>query len=83
MRIKVKSIEEALEVLKSLCVEWITLNTIENSLWDTGVAFFDRRSCRIAYYDKVHHLLSINKTLKRKPEKRKLLYVPYEQHDEI
>ena len=83
MSIKVKSIEEAFEVLKSLCVEWITLNIIENSLWDTGVAFFDRRYCRIAYYDKVHHLLLIDKTLKRKPEKRKLLYVPYDQHDEV
>jgi len=83
MRIKVKSIEEALEVLKSLCVEWITLNKIENSLWDTGIAFFDSSFCRIAYYDEVNHLLSVNKTLKRKSEKRKLLYVPYDQHDEI
>lgn len=84
MSIKVKSIEEALEVLKSLCVEWTTLNKIENSLWDTGVAFFDRSSCRVAYYDEVNHLLSINKPLKKvKPEKRKLLYVPYDQHDEI
>ena len=60
MRIKVKSIEEALEVLKSLCVEWITTNKIENSLWDTGVAFFDRSYCRVAYYDEINHLLSIN-----------------------
>ena len=60
MSIKVKSIEEALEVLKSLCVEWITTNKIENSLWEKGVAFFDRSYCRVAYYDEAHNLLSIH-----------------------
>jgi hypothetical protein len=60
MRREVKNIEEALEVLKSLCVEWITINKIENSLWDTGVAFFDRKYCRVAYYDEVHKVLSIH-----------------------
>jgi len=60
MSIEVKSIEEALEVLQSLSVEWRTINKIENSLWDIGVAFFDRGYCRVAYYDEVHHLLSIH-----------------------
>ncbi|MBW2183522.1 MAG: hypothetical protein JRF49_06620 [Deltaproteobacteria bacterium] len=57
---EVKSIEEALEVLKALNVVWVTVNKIKNSLWDTGVAFFDRSYSRIAYYDEVHNVLSIN-----------------------
>ncbi len=59
MSITVKSIEEALEVLNTRCLNWVTVNKIENSLWETGVAFFDRRYCRVAYYDEVHKLLSI------------------------
>ena len=57
---EVKSIEEALELLKALCVVWLTVNKIENSLWDKGVAFFDRSYCRIAYYDEVNNVLLIN-----------------------
>ena len=57
---EVKNIREALGVLKALRVDWITVNKIENSLWDTGVAFFDRSFSRIAYYDEVHNVLSIN-----------------------
>jgi len=57
---EVKSIEEALEVLKALNVAWVTVNKIKNSLWYTGVAFFDRSYCRVAYYDEVHNVLSIN-----------------------
>ena len=54
---EVKSIEEALEVLKALGVAWKTVNRIQNSLWDTGVAFFNKSYCRIAYYDEVHNVL--------------------------
>ena len=57
---EVKSIEEALEVLKALNVTWVTVNNIKNSLWDTGVAFFDRGYSRIAYYDEAQNVLSIN-----------------------
>jgi len=57
---EVKCIEEALEVLKILKVAWVTVNKIENSLWDRGVAFFDKSYCRIAYYDEVQNVLSIN-----------------------
>ena len=57
---EVKSIEEALEVLKAFSVTWTTTNRIRNSLWETGVAFFDKRHCRIAYYDEVNNLISIN-----------------------
>ena len=57
---EVKSIEEALEVLKSLSVAWVTTNWIRNSLWETGVAFFDKSHCRIAYYDEVQNLISIS-----------------------
>ena len=56
---EVKSIEEALEILKALGVAWETVNRIQNSLWDTGVAFFNRSYCRIAYYDEVHNVLFI------------------------
>ena len=58
MRRKVKDIEEALEVLETLCIDWISTNKIENSLWEKGVAFFDRSYCRVAYYDEAHNLLS-------------------------
>ena len=54
---EVKSIEEALEILKALGVAWETVNRIQNSLWDTGVAFFNKSYCRIAYYDEVHNVL--------------------------
>ena len=60
---EVKDIEEALGVLKALNVAWATVNKIENSLWDKGVAFFDRCYCRIAYYDEVNNVLSINSKL--------------------
>ena len=59
MRIGVKSIREAIEVLEQLCIEWLTTNKIENSLWVRGTAFFDRSYCRVAYYDEVHKVLSI------------------------
>lgn len=57
---EVKNIEEALEVLEALHVVWVTINRIENSLWVKGVAFFDKNYCRVAYYDEVHNVLSIN-----------------------
>jgi hypothetical protein len=57
---EVKGIEDALAVLKALNVAWVTINRIENNLWDTGVAFFDRSYCRIAYYDEGNNVLSIN-----------------------
>ncbi len=57
---EVKSIEEALEVLQAFNVMWIRVNRIENSLWETGVAFFGRDHCRVAYYDEMQKLLSIS-----------------------
>ena len=59
MSMEAKSIEDALDLLKALRVDWVTVNKIENSLWDTGMAFFDRTYCRVAYYDEVNHMLSI------------------------
>ena len=52
--------EDALEVLKAHRITWITVNKIENSLWDTGVAFFDGSYCRVAYYDELNSVLSFN-----------------------
>ncbi len=60
-RKEVKNIEEALEVLKTYRVAWGTVNKIENSLWEAGVAFFDKKYRRIAYYDEVHNVLSIDR----------------------
>ena len=57
---EVKNMKEALEILKALSVTWVTTNRIRNSLWEAGVAFFDKSHCRIAYYDEVHNLISIN-----------------------
>jgi hypothetical protein len=46
--------------LKKLSVAWVTTNRIRNSLWETGVAFFDKSHSRIAYYDEVNNLILIN-----------------------
>ena len=57
---EVNGIEEALGVLKALHIDWITVNKIQNSMWETGVAFFDKSYSRVAYYDEVQSVLSIN-----------------------
>ena len=55
----VKDLEKALEILKALSVFWVTINRIKNSLWDTGIAFFDKSHLLVAYYDEVHKALLI------------------------
>ncbi len=57
---EVKNFEEAMEVLKTLRVAWVTTNKIRNSLWETVVAFFGRDHSRVAYFDEMQNLLSIN-----------------------
>ena len=57
---EVNNLEEALEVLEVLSIEWVTTNRIENSLWDRGVAFFGNNHCRVAYYDERANVLSIH-----------------------
>ena len=61
MKIEVKCISEVVGILERLCIDWITTNKIENSLWVKGTAFFHRSYCRVAYYDEVHNILSIRK----------------------
>ena len=60
MRKDIKGIEEALKILKKQNVIWVTVNRIQNRMWDTGVAFFGRGHCRVAYYDEVQNVISIN-----------------------
>ena len=60
MNREVKGIEEALEMLTRLNVAWITVNRVQNSLWDTGIAFFGSNYHRVAYYDEERDVLSIN-----------------------
>jgi len=55
----VKDLEEALEVLKALSIFWVTINRIKNRLWDTGIAFFDKKHLRVAYYDEANNTLLI------------------------
>ena len=57
---EVKGIEEALEVLTKMNVGWATVNKIQNSLWDTGVAFFSSNHIRVAYYDELQNVISMN-----------------------
>ena len=57
---EVKNYKEALEVLKSLSLTWVTTNKIQNSLWEMGVAFFGKDHRRVAYYDEMQNLLIIN-----------------------
>ncbi len=56
----VKGIEEALEVLTKLNVAWANVNKIQNSIWETGVAFFGSNHCRVAYYDEMQNVLTVN-----------------------
>jgi hypothetical protein len=56
----VKGIEEALEVLARMNIAWATVNRIQNSMCETGVAFFGSNHCRVAYYDEMQDVLSIN-----------------------
>ena len=56
---EVKGIEEAIQVLARMNVAWATVNRIQNSMCETGVAFFGRNHCRVAYYDEAHNVLSI------------------------
>ena len=55
---EVNSLEEALDILKSLGIAWTTTNKIQNSMWETGVAFFGRNHHRVAYFDEVQNELS-------------------------
>ena len=57
---EVKNFEEALEVLKTLSIDWVTTNKIRNSLWETGVVFFGSNHHRVAYYDEVQEVLTVN-----------------------
>ena len=57
---EVNGIEEALGVLARMNVAWATVNRIQNSMWDTGVAFFGSNHHRVAYYDETQNVLSIN-----------------------
>ena len=57
---EVKEIEEALEVLTKWNVGWATVNKIQNGMWDTGVAFFSSNHTRVAFYDEVQKVISMN-----------------------
>ena len=57
---EVKNIEEGLEVLTKMNLAWVTVNRIQNSMWDTGVEFFGSNHCRVVYYDEVQDVISIN-----------------------
>ena len=70
---EVKGIEEAVEVLATMNVAWATVNRIQNSMWVTGVAFFDKSHRRIAYYDEAHNVLSINQKLSGEPMKSEVI----------
>ncbi len=60
MEKEVEGIEEALKTLEAHCVEWAILIKTVSSVREKGIVFFDRRFCRVAYYDEVHDLLSIH-----------------------
>lgn len=61
MKKVVKSIREIIGKLERLCIDWITTNKIEKSLWLKGTGFSERSYCRVAYYNEVHNLRSIHK----------------------
>ena len=56
----VSGIMEVLEVLKAHHVIWFTVNRIENSLWETGFAFFGKDYQRVAYYNEMQKALTIH-----------------------
>ena len=57
---EVNGIEEALALLNAFNISWKTVNRIQNSLWEIGVAFFGRDHHRVAYYDEMQNVLSLN-----------------------
>lgn len=57
---EVKGIEEALEVLTKMNVAWATVNKIQNNMWETGVAFFGINHYRVAYYDEMQEMITVN-----------------------
>jgi len=57
---QVKGIEQALALLVALNVVWATVNRIQNSLFETGIAFFGKDSFRVAYFDETTDVLIIN-----------------------
>ena len=60
MNKEVKEIEDALVVLRTLNVGWTTVNRIQNSMWERGVAFFGSNHCCVAYYDETQEVLTVN-----------------------
>ena len=57
---EVNGIEEAIEVLAKMNVAWATVNRIQNNMWETGVAFFGSNHCRVAYYDEMQEMITVN-----------------------
>ena len=56
---EVKGIEEALEVLAKMNVAWATVNRIQNDMWEAGIAFLGSNHYRVAYYDEMQEILTI------------------------
>jgi len=60
MNRKVRSLEEALEVLIKLNVSWVTVCRAQNSICDVEVAFTEKDCFRVVYYDETHNQISIH-----------------------
>jgi anthranilate phosphoribosyltransferase len=59
MNREVKNLEEAMKVLKALNVEWATMEKVEYCVWKKGMGFFDNNFCRVAFYNVLSDLLTI------------------------
>ena len=57
---KVRSLEEALEVLVKMNVSWVTVYRAQNSLCDVEVAFTEKECFRVVYYDELQNQISIH-----------------------
>ena len=56
---EVKNLAEAVDVLKALHVEWATMEEIEYFIWKKGIGFFDSSYSRVAFYNVLSDVLTI------------------------
>ena len=56
---EVKNLEEAMDVLKGLKIEWATMEKVEYCIWKQGIGFFDNSYSRVAFYNILSDVLTI------------------------
>ena len=63
METKVTDLTEALNILNVLGIIWKTVNRIDHGMWTRGIAFFGRNKGRVAFWNEIENVLTIEKDL--------------------